>query len=265
MQPQESPVESLPGPPGRHDIYLSPHSDDVCFSIGALARSRGAGTLLTVFTISSYRVPAGPADADATRATTHLRMAEDVSFANACGLQARWLGAPDASVREQRPFDSSNAISVANEVGKDVIGALVAPTIGRVAQARPWLFCPAGIGRHVDHIALTLLVTNRLELLAPLYRIAFYEDLHYASNAAARDAGLQQLRDFMPGRELVRHAFPLRDADARNTKKSLVEIYASQLTPKLREMASFVPAVGEGALPHEAVWLLQGDAHQRPG
>jgi len=36
----------------RLDIYLQPHSDDVCFSLGALAHRRRRGLLLTVFSIA---------------------------------------------------------------------------------------------------------------------------------------------------------------------------------------------------------------------
>ena len=41
------------------DLYLSPHCDDICFSLGALAHRRQAGTLLTILPISGY-VPSRP-------------------------------------------------------------------------------------------------------------------------------------------------------------------------------------------------------------
>ena len=36
------------------DLYLSPHCDDICFSLGAMAHRRRAGTLLTILPISGY-------------------------------------------------------------------------------------------------------------------------------------------------------------------------------------------------------------------
>jgi len=37
-------------------------------------------------------------------------------------------------------------------------------------------------------------VARHYDRLAPLYRLGFYEDLHYASEPMARDVGLQSLQ-----------------------------------------------------------------------
>jgi hypothetical protein len=73
------------------DLYLSPHSDDICYSLGALAHRRKAGTLLTILPLSGYlprrdEVPRPPAEQ-----VTRERMAEDARFAAPCNLQLRFL------------------------------------------------------------------------------------------------------------------------------------------------------------------------------
>src|SRR5262249_47796818 len=68
------------------DVYLQPHSDDICFSLGAFAWRRYHGILLTAFPISGYVA----LDPDATRPSadwvTRTRIAEDRAFAEQCGL-----------------------------------------------------------------------------------------------------------------------------------------------------------------------------------
>src|ERR1700704_4348780 len=78
------------------DLYLSPHSDDICFSLGGLAHRRQRVMLLTILPISGY-VPThpdrAPPPADQGTAT---RMGEAARFAAACGLSARFLNLSDA-------------------------------------------------------------------------------------------------------------------------------------------------------------------------
>lgn len=258
-------LEFVAGGSGRHDIYLAPHSDDICFSLGHFARSRGAGTLLTVFPVSGYRAGSRQFVAEEVRSVTRMRMAEDAAFAQACGLAPRWLNFPDAFVRRQPPFDAAPAAMIGRDISHGVLRALLGPTIGRVARHRPWLFCPAGIGGHVDHMALTTLVIGRLDALRPYYRIAFYEDLHYASKLERRREGLKILRELVGGLALERRVVLLGDPPAQSSKMHLVRLYPSQLTPALSSLAAYVPAAEDVGEPHEAVWVFQDDEHQRPG
>ncbi|MES2633361.1 MAG: hypothetical protein V4669_10350 [Pseudomonadota bacterium] len=271
--------EHLSGRGSEDDIYLSPHSDDVCFSLGAFASRRRAGVLLTVFSVSDYRT--GKPDPEVVRAggsrpgslrageagvlaTTLVRMTEDEAFAGRCGLQPQWLRLKDAQARGQAPFGASDAREIARSLEQPLMRALLAPTVGRKAEPRPWLFCPAGIGGHVDHVAVLMLVASQIDALEKHYRIAFYEDLPYASNPSTRDAAWQLLRQSVQPRELERCRFDLPDASAQALKMALVNLHPSQLTARLRSIAAFTPATGDSPSPHEALWVLQ-DRHQRPG
>lgn len=234
------------------DIYLQPHSDDVCFSLGALAHRRHRGILLTIFPISAY-VPRRPGDPPPSRDwVTSTRIMEDKAFATACGLDARFLTLHVSSLLGHAPFDLSRVNENLQRVKSALMNALIVAQSNQTACTQPWLFCPSGIGGHVDHVAVRMLVHQNYEELSAHYRIGFYEDLHYASSRPAREAGLHDLLQGMPGRRLSRHAFPLKEYLSK--KIALIQLYKSQFLTLPRSIEQFTPAADFPDMPHEAVW-----------
>jgi len=235
------------------DVYVSPHSDDICFSLGAFARKRGGGILLTVFPNSAYLAPRpdrlSPVSSDDV---TRTRMSEDRAFAAACNLAARFLALGCASFYGKPPFDLAGVHEKAAGTEATLMQALLEIPGETGAAARPWLFCPTGIGGHVDHVAVLMVVIRNLERLRSRYRIAFYEDLYYASDARIRRAGLQRLFQGLPGRSLMRHSLPLGDDGTEKLK--LLHLYPSQFTALPPSIAHFTPADGTSGMPHEAIW-----------
>jgi LmbE family N-acetylglucosaminyl deacetylase len=252
------------GVPDGHDIWLSPHTDDICFSLGALASRRQTGQLLTVFPLSRYQARGPQGQRAGVRDTSVLRIREDARFARACGLMHRTLDFADSSARGRPWDDVSDVEELARTLGVPLMRALMGPGVGRRLPRRPWLFAPCGIGGHVDHRAILLAVTRRLPELGTQYRIAFYEDLHYASDPKRRDAGLLFFRGVLRGRAVLRMALEL-DASEQARKMQLVHLYASQLTADHHSIAAFTPADPATPGPHEGLWVLQGDMHQAPG
>lgn len=179
------------------DLYLAPHFDDICFSLGAYVRRRRRGILLTLFSISRY--VARPDElqikaSERTAAISALRLAEDLAFARQVGLRQLTAGLDEAPVRGREPFDTDKAAADAILLDRQVIDAIFAAAPERAAGPRPWLYCPMGIGGHVDHVAVLTIVLKHYEALRASYRIAFYEDLHYASAWTLRVAGLDAAR-----------------------------------------------------------------------
>jgi LmbE family N-acetylglucosaminyl deacetylase len=237
----------------RWDVYLSPHSDDVCFSLGSLAHKRHGGVLLTVFPITAYVAVRLGESRPGSDQVTAIRMSEDIAFTTACGLRAEFLKAMGASLLGRRPFDLGFADDNAKRIEAPLIGLLLQLAAERGQGARPWLFCPSGIGGHVDHVAIRLVMAQHYDRLAPLYRLAFYEDLPYASQPRARLTGLAELLRGLHGRNLRRHAWPL--ADKAPIKLSLIRLYESQFLEPPLSLDSFTPAAGSSVAPHEAVWI----------
>lgn len=252
---RQLPQKDQGGAHGR-DIYLSPHSDDVCFSLGGLARRRGAGTLITVFSISDY-VEASEFASEDRDAVTRRRQAEDAAFAAACGLSARDLGFLDAPLRGEKPFDLGDVEGDAGQIEDRLMETVMAPVRAAAPAAKPMLFCPAGIGGHRDHLAVRTVVMKNLDFLARSYDVAFYEDLHYASWPRWRLEGLKSLARAMNGRSLYRLTLPLEEDAPR--KLELIRIYRSQHKEPPVTLDRFSPAMGSAAPPHEACWVPRQD------
>ncbi len=126
------------------------------------------------------------------------------------------------------------------------------------------LFCPAGIGGHVNHVATMQTVIEALPILQRNYRVLFYEDLHYASSAPRRAQGLLRLFAALGGRRGTRITISLgRTAEA---KLALVRLYHSQFDALPENYTRFSPSIpGSGAGPHEAVWDFGLERTKRAG
>jgi len=234
------------------DVYLQPHSDDICFSLGAFAYQRHCGILLTVFSISAY-VPLRPgATRPAAEWVTKTRIAEDTAFAEACGLNTRRLELEEPSLLGHHSRDLSWVNKNLKRIKLPLLDILLAAPLDKPSHGRPWLFCPIGIGGHVDHVATRMLVNQNYDQLSLRYRIGFYEDLHYASSATARSVGITNLFQGMRGRQLHRYVFPLGEYVSK--KLALIQLYKSQFLAMPRSIEQFTPAVAAPNMPHEAIW-----------
>jgi len=241
--------------PSAGDLYLSPHSDDICFSLGELAHRRQAGTLLTLYSRSSYVAePSAQAALSADRVTAR-RLAEDAAFAGSCGLGVETLDLCDALLRGAQPFALEDLETQVEALEPVLLGRIRDLAGRREREDRTWLFCPCGIGGHVDHVAAMTAVARNLERLQETHRVCFYEDLHYASIVLARSVGLRRLAQSLPRFTLLRRQWPIA-GDGRG-KLALVRLYASQLAAPPTSIERFSPAIYAGATSHEAVWTVQ--------
>ncbi len=244
------------GIPNPRDVFISPHSDDVCFSLAGLAHLRQAGRLLNVFSISPYTAERHQQHSDNTRGVTRRRCAEDGLFAQACGLTLESLEFKDAMARHEHPFDARHSEGISRQIEAKLLASLVGPMLGLAPINKPWMFVPSGIGGHVDHLAVLIVILRHMSVLAKVYRIAFYEDLFYASHAMSRQHAISALKASLKARQLNRLHLSL-DLKMQALKLELVQIYASQLTDNLKTIKAFTPAENEQAVPHEALWVLQ--------
>ena len=216
-------------------VFLSPHCDDICFSLGALTHRLQAGILLNIFSISGHvarldlapqqlaaRFENGSPDPhilglsprpEAAEAwvnwVTKMRSVEDQAFADACGLRRIELNLPEAPLRGQHPFQGRSSTKDAFDVETALMGAL-SDLAAAAKDTRPWLFCPAGIGGHIDHLLVRDAILKHLGELQQLYRIAFYEDLHYASDRLKRWQGLAEFHAAARRLNLSRIKLPMQ-------------------------------------------------------
>lgn len=182
---------------------------------------------------------------------TRTRKAEDEAFAAACGLRARFLNLRCATDLGHGSRDLTWADENADRIEPVLIKAVM-NAAGHARGQRPWLFCPSGIGAHVDHVAIRLVVTRHLDRLGRHFRVAFYEDLHYASHPIVRGKGIAHLLQDLPRRSFQRHVLPLGEGIV--AKLALIGLYASQFLDPPQSIASFTPAAATSLPPHEAIW-----------
>src|SRR6266446_2841536 len=137
MSENGDPCGATPPPNSRWDVYLSPHSDDVCFSLGALAHKRHGGVLLTVFPIAAYLAVRPGESRPGSDRVTAIRMSEDIAFTAACGLRAEFLKIMGASLLGRRPFDLGFADDNAKRIEAPLIGLLLQLAAERGEGAQP--------------------------------------------------------------------------------------------------------------------------------
>ena len=175
----------------QHDLYLSPHFDDICFSLGAFVARRRQGILLTFFSnsihVANHSYDPGRSISTSLAFTSALRRAEDLAFAQEVGLHQVVAGLDEATFRGRGSWDTESSVNDAVLLNDTAMNAIVAAVQSRPISPRPWLYCPMGIGGHVDHATILRIVMNNYDTLQNVYRIGFYEDLHYASNWRARE------------------------------------------------------------------------------
>lgn len=228
-----------------NNIYLSPHHDDVAFSLGALVAAAPGGTLVNLFTRSGY-VAGTPTDRRPDAATiervTLLRRAEDEAFARRYRLERLDLGLDEPPLFGRSPWELGGLA--------DDIAQLRAPLTALLQRATPGarIFCPAGIGGHVNHLAVRALVIELLLELAGC-EVLFYEDLPYASSSRARWHAIADLRAALKGRKLRRRSWA-----AAPDKLAAVNLYPSQHAATPTSLRRFSPRAIWPLGPHEAVW-----------
>lgn len=237
-------------------VYLSPHYDDICFSIGNLA-CRFRGNLVNLFTLSSYVAVDMELPADVrerVEVVTRLRHQEDRFFSDAARLARHDLGLCDAPLLGHRHSDLT---SLRGEVAALLARLMpyihaVMPNEGNPRTAA--LYCPMGIGGHRNHLSTLLAVRRAYDTLRRHCTVFLYEDLPYASDPRARRDGLQRANQLFAGTLFTPIILPI-NSDYTTRKMQLISLYASQHAHVPR-IVDFTPASGFAPGFHEIIWKV---------
>ena len=210
------------GSAGAAFLFLSPHLDDAVLSCGALMRSLSATCALTV--VTAFTTAGPPPHTHAARsflrhcairdaeALFAERRAEDRRVLDDLGTAHAHLGYTDALFRRRTGsplarhagrllpelvhryptywFDIARGRVARGD--RTVIEALTGAVADWIHRTRSqWVFCPLGVGRHVDH----LIVRAAGERFAE--RVVYYADFPY-SRTAAPDPGFVARHRLVP-------------------------------------------------------------------
>lgn len=159
-------------------ILVSPHSDDVAFSLGgALLQDyfHGPFLMVTVFTKSNFSPCIKIFDSEIISKIRHL---EDVEFADRLQIKFQSFSFSEPPLRGYSRRD----IFANNDPASDPIYTEVYHALSKLIRSCECelIVSPMGLGNHIDHI----IVCNICCRIAREnnIKIVFYEDLHYASH-----------------------------------------------------------------------------------
>ncbi len=236
-----------------NSIFLSPHCDDVAFSLGSFVSDNPDGTLVNLFTRSVYTAgfeAAGIPHTDDIERISAIRCAEDEAFCKMAALNRLDLGLEEPILRGRGVRDLTGVADDIQQLEKPLV-----ELFQRLFAEMPGpldIYCPAGIGGHVNHHAARAVVIKNIEWIEQRASVMFYEDLHYASRYAVRLAGLAGLRWAMRNRRGVRRVWRVNDPAA---KLAMINAYPSQHTrPVVSLSPAFTPKTAWPLGAHEAVW-----------
>ncbi len=227
-------------------VVLSPHFDDACLSLGGVLCALHGATLVNIFTRSLW-LPQSPNERATEEQVRAIRESEDRAFAAHCGLARHDLQVRDPGAQGRNSLD---LLHLEQDVA-DATPALLRKLDELAGEERSFLFCPMGIGRHVNHRATAEIVLRHLEPIRQKYDLLFYEDLPYAANPYRRLGGLGRVRRRLRGSALRRQVFLLDWPE----KEALIGLYPSQFPPP-PSRRQFRPAALWPLGFHEAFWSI---------
>lgn len=239
------------------NVYLSPHHDDIAFSLGAWVAAHPGGVLINLFTRSAYVAGAAKSTPSPQEIETisALRDAEDAAFASRHALRRINLGAAEPRLRGRR---SRNPAGVQDDCAQ-IRPALSALLVELAAGGQPLrVFVPAAIGSHSNHLATRTVALEVLSRQARGVPFCFYEDLPYASDWRVRRRGLADLKRAL-GFALQREWFP-----AGNGKLDAINGYPSQHAKPVSGLGKFSPAALWPPVRHEALWSFRSGSSRVP-
>lgn len=240
-------------------VYLSPHLDDVVFSVGGIIhRQAQAGERVSVVTVCAGDPPPGPLSFFAQSLHTRwetpteavaVRRAEDQAALNLLGAEVVHLTVPDCIYRTRPATGEHLYTSEAALFGE--LNPAEQPLAERIAQELAAMvhehepaqvYAPLGIGRHVDH-QLTRQAAEQLGR-----SLVYMEDYPYAAWYSEADAWGGLARALTP----VWTTFHEADLEAQCRA---VLAYRSQFSSfwadegQMRaDLRRFAERVGQGAL-----------------
>jgi LmbE family N-acetylglucosaminyl deacetylase len=235
---------------GEH-VYLSPHLDDAVFSCGGLiAQQTAKGEPVTVITVCAGDPPPGPlssfaqelhAQWQAGSSPMASRRQEDLAACGRLSAAVVHLEIADAIYRRsaggQPLYPSESAIfSPLHPEEGELVEALAA-MLQPLCPPDAHLYCPMGIGGHVDH-RLTRLAAERLS--RPLY---YYYDLPYAARGESLPDDLRLPIGEVQLRPLAQSELEAWVA-AASEYGSQIPVFWEDVGAMGREFAGFVASAG---------------------
>ena len=185
---------------------LSPHFDDICFSLASFSYRLKRGKIFTLFSwsanivnekikfiVGAHNLKGGTEAFDySVGLVSRLRLTEEKDFCRDIAFDLALGCFVDAPLRGRHPFKDSiqNALEDTKIFSEKIRAILESIAHPKSNQAKPLLLCPIGIGNHIDHLIVLNVIVQNLDPIRAKFRVGFYEDLPYASKSQNRQVGI---------------------------------------------------------------------------
>jgi len=167
-------------------FIVSPHSDDVCYSLAGflknIYRSALSMTICTVFSQSDYTLSSSKEPC--VDLISAIRKREDIVFQNMIGhgIKMQWLDYQDAPLRGHNVELTCfvDKFTKSDKYYKEAFKKYVLTVLDKGLVSM--IICPMAIGNHIDHLIVNQVITDLLyngDLRNN--QVLFYEDLPYAN------------------------------------------------------------------------------------
>ncbi len=204
-------------------LLVSPHCDDVAWSVGGTvgmlsATSSATLVLVSVFSYATVTASGSSLRGLAPDVVAGCRLAEDERFATSLGLTHVTLGLPDAALRGY-----TRDTILGEPLPTDEGARLAARMLADLVAAEPFdVVCsPLALREHVDHV----IVRDALREIVRPERLLHYEDQPYAAELGNQTEVAARV-------SAARHDLRPRHVDVtlhRDAKISAIRAYPSQL------------------------------------
>ena len=230
-------------------VLLSPHHDDIAFSIGGMIsldyikNTDYAYYLVNIFNKTCYSLP--------TFQTNHIskqRNSEDDKFVKLFMLNKINLSLSDSSLIGHTAH--SEAICVPSDTRRSHLTNKLDNIFKCIKPNR--VFCPLGIGGHIDH---KMVKEVCLEIFKNSYhKLFFYEDLPYAygHNPNDMETTIKKLTN------LELHAHDINITSVWHMKEKSISFYKSQITKEIIDkIRKYAESLGSKETLFERIWMAK--------
>lgn len=154
-------------------IYLSPHYDDIAFSVSS--RIQAGGIVLDVFTISNYVENEKCLDGNLT--VSEIRKNEEMNFVKHNKLKYKIMKLQDSGI-DASPFSRYHEIPINKKLEKELLKTIHGLNLKNKIDT---IFCPLGVGKHLDHLQLFLIIQKHYKELKKIFNVVFMLKFHISS------------------------------------------------------------------------------------
>jgi hypothetical protein len=208
-----------------NNIFLSPHNDDICFSIGSLVHSLKSGHLINIFTISKYLINQNyknKINNNAVKQITNIRNKEDIKFAKFCKLKRHDLKIKDTSVTGIGDCSKKKLKFQIALLEKKLI-----PLLFKLYDKDKIniIYCPMAIGGHENHMSTLITMTKNFKIFEKKMNFLFYFDLPYSSNEKIRK---MYFLEFKMNTKKKKYLIQKKKVDNIKKKLLMLRFYKSQ-------------------------------------